>query len=566
MMLAALALAAGCGQSGTGARELRSVSATPPAPVAEVHAVDFWAAPPAVVNWDDDPGPDGIQVRLFLYRVDRPEPVAGKGTVEFMMVPGMSRQGESEAPAPLRVWTFTPQELATRQVRGMVGWGYIIQLGWGRDVPTVPVVTFTARYTSPDGKAVVSAPITVPVPRQSRSGPSRTSLADNERLTALARLRDAVAAAAPPVAFRREVIDPDPPGAQHAIALAADFSGDGRTDVVIGCKRGEANLFWYENPTWKRHDIAAAPGLEAGGVVLDINGDGRPDIVAGQQQGGRELYWFECPADPTGPWKRRVIENRYTQYRGLAAGDVDGDGKPEVVSLAGPGGVLTYYDIPSNPSVEPWPADHAHVVAEGLKDAEGLAIADVDGDARTDILAGLCIYRRSDKGEWAAEAVAEGYEKSRVAVADLDGDGRPEIILSEGDKTPGRLAWLSPPSWSPHPLREDLFHPRSLAVADFNGDGRPDVFVGEMGLGRNASPRLIVYVNEGRGRFREQIVSTGVPTHEAKVADLNGDGRPDIVGKPYEPERHVDVWFNVPPDEATGTEAKAVKPGDAASQ
>ena len=40
------------------------------------------------------------------------------------------------------------------------------------------------------------------------------------------------------------------------------------------------------------------------------------------------------------------------------------------------------------------------------------------------------------------------------------------------------------------------------------------------------------------------LVQEGIPTHEAKVGDLTGDGRPDIVGKPYHPERHNDVWFN----------------------
>jgi hypothetical protein len=291
--------------------------------------------------------------------------------------------------------------------------------------------------------------------------------------------------------------------------------------------------------------MASAPNLEAGGLVLDVNGDGRPDVVAGQQLSGRELYWFECPADPTGPWTKHLIENRFEQYHDQAAGDLDGDGKIEIVALSQRSGVLVYYDIPPDPTVSPWPKESCHEMGTGLQDVEGLLVVDLDGDKRPEIVAGTTIFRRSAKdGTWKGEPFAPGFTRTRVAAADLDGDGRLEIVLSEGESAKGRLVWCKPPSWTPHPLREDLFHPHSLAIADFDGDGLPDIFAAEMGLGQNKNPRMFIYRNGGRGRFEEVPISQGVPTHEAKVGDMNGDGRPDIVGKPYEPERHVDVWFN----------------------
>ena len=92
----------------------------------------------------------------------------------------------------------------------------------------------------------------------------------------------------PGLQFRHEVIDPDPPGAHHDILLLQDLTGNGLPDVVVGCKQGDVNLFWYENPGWQRHNMAAAPELEAGGVFFDVNGNGRPDLIAGQQLGGKE--------------------------------------------------------------------------------------------------------------------------------------------------------------------------------------------------------------------------------------------------------------------------------------
>ena len=350
--------------------------------------------------------------------------------------------------------------------------------------------------------------------------------------------------------FRHEVIDPDPPGSQHDVTLIVDVNGNGRNDIVIGGKIGPPNLFWYENPTWTRHDIAAAPDLEAGGAVLDITGNGRADIVVGQQYGGNELYWFENPPDPRGAWTKRIIEDRFDKYHDQAVGDVDNDGQPELVFLSQCAGVLAYYDIPDDPRVEPWPREHFHLIAdrlptEGRNQVEGLQIVDIDGDGRNEMIAGTDIYRVGRPGE--AEHLrtyAAGYKQVRVAIGDLTGRGTLDVVLAEGESDPGRLAICSPADYEPLVLANDLFHPHSLELADFNGDGRLDIFVGEMGLHGHEGSRLMVFVNQGGGRFEQVVIHRDVPTHEAKVGDLTGDGRPDIVGKPYDPERHIDVWFN----------------------
>lgn len=348
------------------------------------------------------------------------------------------------------------------------------------------------------------------------------------------------------LSFRHEVIDPDPPGARHDITLLADLTGNGLPDIIIGGKHGPPNLFWYRNPGWHRFEMAEAADLEAGGVVLDITRNGRPDIVAGQQMGGGGLlFWFEHPGDPTRPWPVRVIEDRFDKYHDQAVGDVDGDGQPELVFLSQRAGVLAWYDLPDDPRVEPWPRECFHLISDQVGDSEGLAIVDLDGDGVTEVIAGTRIYRPVDlaRERWSAETYLEGFVQTRVVVADLDRDGAPEIIVCEGESDVGRLAWCRPPEWELNILREDLFHPHSLAVADFDGDGFPDIFVGEMGLGKWDRPELVIF-HGPRDDFAQTVISRGVPTHEAKVADLTGTGRPDIIGKPYDPERHIDVWWN----------------------
>ncbi|MDP6356736.1 MAG: VCBS repeat-containing protein [Planctomycetota bacterium] len=349
------------------------------------------------------------------------------------------------------------------------------------------------------------------------------------------------------IQFDHQVIDPDPPGAHHDITLIADVNGNGLNDIIIGCKQGEWNLFWYENPTWKLHPIAHAPNLEAGGVVVDINGNGRPDIVAGMQHGGNELYWFENPGDASTLWTKRILEDRFLKYHDQALGDIDGDGRPEILIASQQAGIIAFYDIPEDPTVEPWPRECCHVIADDMPNIEGLVIVDLDGDGQNEVLAGPNIFhRRPGESNWERESFADDFAMTRVAVADLDGDGKLEIVLSEGESHPGRLAVCSSPDWSTRILRDDLFHPHSLEIADFNHSGMPDIFLAEMGLGKNQDPRMFLFLNRGDGKFEEVIIQTGIPTHEAKVGDLTGNGWPDIVGKPYHPESHIDVWFNKP--------------------
>jgi len=93
-------------------------------------------------------------------------------------------------------------------------------------------------------------------------------------------------------------------------------------------------------------------------------------------------------------------------------------------------------------------------------------------------------------------------------------------------------------------LKADLFCPHSLRIADFSGNGWPDIYVAEMGLGKNENPRHPPLLNLGEASFEERTVATGVETHESKAVDLTGNDRPDVVGKSYGPNHHVDVWYN----------------------
>jgi hypothetical protein len=401
--------------------------------------------------------------------------------------------------------------------------------------------------------------------------------------------------------FTHQVIDDSPPCGRLGICQPTDLTGNGRPDLIVGgmgsetlpvlgtsgfpligrfFRRLETSLFWYENPGWERHAISTTPHLYVFGNALgDVNGNGRLDLIVGQGIGRHDIYWFEQPADPRTSWERHLVASDFNKYHDLEFGDVDNDGEPEIVGTSQQSEVIFYYDIPDDPTQSPWPSECGHIIAENTN-VEGLKVVDIDGDGKNEVIAGTSIYRhaptesgepslsaspadanvseaQTDGGEtrqvaddWQRTPIADDWDWTRVAVGDIDGDDDLEVVFTEGDSphlgdSMARVAWFDPPNWEPHILRDDMYCPHSVQLADFDGNGLLDIYVGEMGLGTNDDDaEHIVFRNQGGGEFEETVIDQGVATHEAKAVDVDGDGRIDIIGKSWEPNTHVDVWYN----------------------
>ena len=345
--------------------------------------------------------------------------------------------------------------------------------------------------------------------------------------------------------FKHIIIDPEPPGIENDICLIADVNNDGFNDIIIGGKQGKGNLVWYKYPEWKRHTIGTA-NLEAGGAVIDITKNGYLDLVAGQPwgpQGGPELYWFENPGNPEKEWIKRIICNDLNKYHDQVIGDIDNDEEKEIIFASQQAQVLAYYDIPSDPYQSPWPKECRKIIATEIV-VEALVVADIDNDGRNELIAGPNIFK-FEGNTWRRFLLDPSFQLTRVAVGDINQDGLLEIIISEGESYPARLAWFTAfPECRLNVINDQLFHPHSLAVADFTGNGTLDIMVGEMGLGKNPEPKLMIYLNQGDAHFQEYIIAKNCPTHEAKAGIIGPSGRVSIVGKPYYPQNQVDLWLN----------------------
>jgi hypothetical protein len=344
----------------------------------------------------------------------------------------------------------------------------------------------------------------------------------------------ALAAEPAGLTFQHVLVDENPPQ-NPWIKIVGDLNADGKADVVIGGSKGP--LVWYRNPDWKKSVIADGGYNTVAGAAVDIDNDGDLDIALGG------VVWFENPgskSDPSkGPWRAHEVEKR--RGHDLLAADLNGDGKVDLVmrdqsSFGSKTGHSVFLYKQVNP--DKWTPRELR-----CREGEGVAIADLNGDGRPDIVIGGSWFENNGdllEGPWTEHGFSTewNYPHTKVAIGDLNGDGRPDIILAPAELKGGthRIAWYEAPAdatagnWTQHIVEEPVetvIH--ALAVADFDGDGQLDLAAAHMHQGKPPQ-EVVVYLNTGGGlQWKRQVIAT-TGSHDIVAADLDGDGRPDLLG------------------------------------
>ncbi len=300
--------------------------------------------------------------------------------------------------------------------------------------------------------------------------------------------------------------------------FASDFTGDGWPDVINPSFWGPAGVWLYVNPKgearrWDKYLVVPSYNSEIG-VLRDVDGDGRPELVYMAQDHVR--YARPDPASPTGPWIVRTVSDAgYATSHGIGVGDINGDGRMDIVNPFG------WWEQPTSPTTDGFWAYHPAALARYGRNRMGgsvMAVYDVNGDDRNDVVTalnahgwGLAWYENTigtdGKISFVQHMIMDDFSTKNAGgvtfsqlhgttAADVDGDGILDFIVGKrywshnddyydpdpyGDAV---LYWYrtvrNPSAPGGAEFVPELIHNRSGAgsdvlAVDLNGDGRMDI-------------------------------------------------------------------------------------------
>ena len=237
---------------------------------------------------------------------------------------------------------------------------------------------------------------------------------------------------------------------------SGDFTGDGWPDVLNASFSGaNAGATLYINPKgearrWDSVRVTTAQQTEIA-VLRDVDGDGKPELVYGA--GGAMHYAKPDPANPTGPWTvRTVSETGYATAHGVGVGDINGDGRMDILNAYG------WWQQPApGAAAGPWtyhPQAFARAIGRASAGGSVMAVYDVNGDKLNDVVTslaahgwGLAWYEQKRDASGAISFVqhmimddhnstanAGGVAFSQLhgtTHADIDGDGIQDFIVGK---------------------------------------------------------------------------------------------------------------------------------------
>lgn len=307
-------------------------------------------------------------------------------------------------------------------------------------------------------------------------------------------------------------------GHPASLLAAGDIDGDGRGDLVVASESAAATELLINVSVSSGAPMFRSGGLldidtpPSSLLLVDVSGDGLADLVALQ----RLDHETDLPMSLA--VRVNVSSRRDTEFaparrfptgylaNGVAASDFDGDGRTDLaVSNAGSGTVTVLRN--SSVLTVNFSVDQTLAARRGVT---GVAAGDVDGDGRPDLVVvepaddRIALFRNRD-GRYGDPVEVAATAPGAIALADLRGDDRPELIVAHGGAGGVSMRVDVAPRGSPHArlLPEvPLLAPGAQALivaADFDGDRRvelalqPVAFAAEAGGGLEATAPLSLF-------------------------------------------------------------------------
>ncbi|HZS07719.1 MAG TPA: VCBS repeat-containing protein [Blastocatellia bacterium] len=287
------------------------------------------------------------------------------------------------------------------------------------------------------------------------------------------------------------------------INYAADINGDGWPDQIRVDMPGTHPVVWHENPGsrgghWPAHTLFRNACNESPAFAL-LSGAGKNPVLIFPFDDS-QMAWYEPGRDAKAEFIAHPISTselkgpgRYRYSHGLGVGDINGDGRADVIIKEG------YWEAPKDPHITPW----NFVKADLGDDCAQMQVYDVNGDGLNDVISSSAHrigvwwheQRKGARGkpEFIRHTIDDSFSQSHsLMLADINGDGLKDIVTGKrfwahgptGDINPGDpavLYWFElkrekgEVKWIRHEIDNDSGVGTQFVVADVNGDRLPDI-------------------------------------------------------------------------------------------
>ncbi len=323
-----------------------------------------------------------------------------------------------------------------------------------------------------------------------------------------------------------------------------DVDGDKKPDILLADKN---EFVWYRNGDWKRF-VMIENLTDSDNVCLaarDIDGDGKVEVAVGAQWNPGEtsddmasgsVHYLIRPEDPTKKWTAIKLHHEPTVHRMHWVRTADNNYQLVVLPLHGRGnsngegkGVKVFaYQMPNNPT-EPWKLS---LIDQTMHLTHNFDMVDAGASEQMYISGkeGIKVFTYQNQN-WITPdtGIISGYSFGEVRVGQID-DKR--FVTGVESMHGNELTVYLPGSNQRIVLTDELNEGHALATEDFLNSGIDQIVVGWRKANANQEIGIKIFVatdSQGTRWKSHWVDKNGMACEDLKVADLNGDGKMDII-------------------------------------